>query len=46
MSTDDPPRALPAVPSWVKDPAKWLTLSRAERRALIAHHKREQRRGR
>jgi len=27
------------VPDWVRDPAKWQTLSRAERRALIRHHK-------
>lgn len=32
-------RTLPAVPSWVKDPAKWVTLSRAERRALERHHR-------
>lgn len=31
------------VPSWVRDRAKWLTLSRAERRALRRHHERQQR---
>lgn len=38
-------RALPAVPEWVADPARWQTLSRAERRALERHHRREMRRG-
>jgi len=32
-------RQLPAVPAWVTDPAKWVTLSRAERRALERHHR-------
>lgn len=34
-------RQLPAVPSWVADPAKWVTLSRADRRALERHHRRQ-----
>jgi hypothetical protein len=32
-------RQLPAVPSWVQDSAKWVTLSRADRRALERHHR-------
>lgn len=32
-------RTLPAVPPWVTDPAKWVTLSRADRRALERHHR-------
>lgn len=34
-------RTLPAVPSWVRDPAKWVTLSRADRRALERHHRKQ-----
>ena len=34
-------RALPAVPSWVQDAEKWQTLSRADRRALERHHRRQ-----
>lgn len=33
-------RQLPRVPPWVTDTAKWLTLSRTERRKLERHHKR------
>jgi hypothetical protein len=36
-------RTLPAVPDWVQDPAKWVTLSRADRRALERHHRKQQR---
>lgn len=36
-----PERTLPAVPSWVADPVKWQSLSRAERRALERHHRRQ-----
>jgi len=32
-------RQLPAVPPWVQNPEKWVTLSRAERRALERHHR-------
>lgn len=32
------------VPDWVRDPAKWQTLSRSERRALQRHHEKEMRR--
>lgn len=39
-------RTLPAVPKWVQDPAKWITLDRATRRELIRHHERQQRGGR
>lgn len=39
-----PARTLPAVPEWVQDPAKWVTLSRADRRALERHHRKQQRR--
>lgn len=39
-----PARRLPAVPSWVQDPAKWVALSRADRRALERHHRKQQRR--
>lgn len=33
------------VPDWVRDPAKWVTLSRAERRALERHHRKVSGRG-
>lgn len=36
-------RQLPAVPSWVQDPEKWQSLSRADRRALERHHRKQQR---
>ena len=32
---------LPAVPPWVTDVRKWQTLTRAERRALERHHRRQ-----
>lgn len=35
----------PKVPAWVNDPVKWRSLSRAERRQLERHH-RKQTRGR
>lgn len=35
----------PKVPSWVVDLAKWGSLSRAQRRALIRHHAKQARRG-
>ena len=38
-----PARRLPAVPSWVQNPEKWVTLSRAERRQLERHHRKQQR---
>ena len=36
-----PKSTLPAVPEWVQDPEKWVTLSRADRRALERHHQRQ-----
>jgi len=38
-------RQLPRTPAWVADPAKWATLSRAERRALERHHRKQTRHG-
>lgn len=38
-------REPPKVPSWVVDLAKWGSLSRAQRRALIRHHAKQARRG-
>jgi hypothetical protein len=32
-------RDLPRIPPWVTDTAKWLTLSRTERRKLERHHR-------
>jgi hypothetical protein len=32
-------RQLPAVPPWVQNPEKWVTLSRAARRQLERHHR-------
>lgn len=29
------------VPDWVQDPAKWQTMTRAERRAVERHHRRQ-----
>jgi len=29
------------VPEWVKNPAKWQTMTRAERRAVERHHRRQ-----
>jgi len=37
-------RALPAVPPWVTDVRKWQSLSRAERRALERHHRKQTKR--
>lgn len=38
------PAPTPArVPSWVKDPVKWQSMTRAERRAVERHHRRQQR---
>jgi hypothetical protein len=34
-------RSLPKVPTWVADAGKWQSLSRAERRALERHHRRQ-----
>ena len=39
-----PDRTLPAIPDWVQYPAKWVTLSRADRRALERHHRKQQQR--
>lgn len=37
----DVSKSTPArVPEWVKDPAKWQTMTRAERRAVERHHRR------
>jgi hypothetical protein len=43
-STSGSERTLPAVPSWVENPEKWVTLSRADRRALERHHRKQTRR--
>lgn len=37
-------RTLPAVPDWVENREKWVTLSRADRRALERHHRKQLRR--
>jgi len=42
-TADATARTLPAVPPWVQDAAKWVTLSRAERRALERHHRKQRR---
>lgn len=33
-------RQLPAVPSWVQNPEKWVTLDRRSRRAMQREHNR------
>lgn len=41
----DHPAATPRVPPWVRDPVKWASLSRRERRALERHHRKVNRNG-
>jgi len=31
----------PKVPAWAQDPEKWVALSRADRRALERHHRKQ-----